>query len=112
MTTPLCRECQLRPCQVNYIKNSVRHYRSRCYSCAQGRKKIPNNNIVLGYKKKPKCERCGFVPKIPEQLRLHYADYNAANSNFKNLRTVCCNCAAELDTLKLPWTAGDLTPDF
>jgi hypothetical protein len=111
-TTPLCQDCQIRPAQVNYIKNERTYYRSKCHSCSHARKKITNSDLVLGYRKKPQCERCGFKPKVPEQLRLHHADHNQQNNNFKNLRTVCSNCAIELATLKTPWTTGDLLPDF
>jgi hypothetical protein len=111
-TTPLCRDCQIRPAQVNYIKNERTYYRSKCHSCSHARKKITNSDLVLGYRKKSQCERCGFKPRVPEQLRLHHADHNQQNNNFKNLRTVCSNCAVELDTLKTPWTTGDLLPDF
>ena len=112
MSVPRCRDCGVRPCQVNYVKNEKRYYRSRCYSCSSGGNKVPTSDTVLGYKKKAKCERCGFVPRTAEQLKLHHADHNIQNTNFKNLKTVCCNCSVELVSLKLPWTTGDLLPDF
>jgi adenine-specific DNA methylase len=107
---PLCQECGAKSAQVNYIKNGRTYYRSKCHGCSHGRKKPTDS--VLGYRKKSQCERCGFKPRVQEQLRLHHADHNQQNTNFKNLRTVCCNCAVEFSTLKTPWTTGDLLPDF
>jgi hypothetical protein len=109
---PLCQDCQNKPAQVNYIKNGRTYYRSKCYKCSHKPKVSTANDLILGYKKKLQCERCGFKPRVQEQLRLHHTDHNQQNNNFKNLRTVCCNCAVELSTLKTPWTTGDLLPDF
>jgi len=60
---PLCKSCNLKPAAVNYVRDGVRHYRSRCGSCNAGNKPLyqPSNPR---YKKKNVCERCGFKSKL------------------------------------------------
>lgn len=64
-----------------------------------------------GYKKKPACDRCGFKAKHNSQLLVFHVDGNLNNSNQRNLRTICLNCATDLQRRDVTWRAGDLEPD-
>jgi len=37
---PICTQCMKKPAAINYYKNSVPFYRSRCDSCVRKNKKI------------------------------------------------------------------------
>jgi hypothetical protein len=61
--------------------------------------------ITEGYKKKAKCEACGFVPKYHEQLAIY--DHN------DTFKTICLNCeAAAKIANKIEVKRGDLKPDY
>ena len=115
MNRPQCPSCKQRLCAVNYITEGVRHYRSRCEYCIKrGRRVKPADPrwSLLGYKKKTLCDRCGFRSKYSAQLLVYHMDGNLNNSNLRNLKTVCQNCAIEIKKLDQPWRPGDLEPDF
>lgn len=112
---PLCPTCSARPVAVNYIKEGTTHYRRQCDACLRKGKKIkprPPLWTKSGYKKKPQCEKCGFVAKHPDQLHVFYLDGKLNNTNWSNLKTICANCAIEVGRSKLPWKAGPILPDF
>jgi hypothetical protein len=61
--------------------------------------------IKEGYKKRVKCEACGFVPKYQEQLTVI--------DLIDKFKTVCLNCeGAAKVAKKLEIKRGDLEPDF
>lgn len=114
MNRPVCQACNQRPCAVNYHKDSVPHYRSRCENCLRKGKGLKPREPRWksdGYKKKPACDRCGFRAKHASQLLVFHLDGNLSNSNQRNLRTICLNCTADLKRSKSIWQPGDLEPD-
>lgn len=115
MKRPICPACGQRPCAVNYIKEDVTHYRSRCESCARKNRGIKPRKPrwqEAGYKKKPACDKCGFKAKFSAQLLVYHIDGNLNHCEPKNLKTVCLNCVEELKRSDLPWRRGDLEPDL
>ena len=114
-TRPLCKSCGKRPCAVNYHKDNIPHFRTRCNTCIRrGANLKPQQPkwFINGYKKKPHCEKCGFKAKYKEQLFVYYVDGNLNNSSPFNLKTVCANCQIEIAKQGLGWVQGDLVPDF
>lgn len=102
----LCPTCNAKPVAINYIRNGITYYRSKCDSCARKVVKLkpkPAAWVKTGYKKKPHCEKCGFVAKLQEQLQVFHLDGNLKNTDWSNLKTVCANCAIEVYKSKLPW---------
>lgn len=115
MEKPLCLSCGKQPCSINYIKDGTTHYRSMCMSCIRkGREKKPVRPAwaVVGYKKKNKCERCGFKAKTQKQLFVFYVDGNKKNHGITNLKTICANCSIEIEGLAGGWSPADLVPDL
>jgi hypothetical protein len=114
MNRPKCPSCNQRLCAVNYIRDSVTHYRSRCEYCIKKGRRIKTPEprwTQTGYKKKPTCDQCGFRAKYSAQLMVYHVDGNLNNSNLRNLKTVCQNCAIEIKKLDSVWIPGDLEPD-
>jgi hypothetical protein len=64
-----------------------------------------------GYKKKPTCDRCGFRAKFSAQLMVYHVDGNMNNITVRNLKSICQNCAVDINKSDLPWRPGDLEPD-
>ena len=115
MIRPLCTACNQRPQAINCYKNDRVYYRSRCDSCARKNKKIKPAVArwqSAGYKKKSTCDRCGFKSRYSAQLMVFHVDGNLHNTTAKNLKTVCQNCAVEINRSDLPWKPGDLEADF
>ena len=111
---PICQACQQRPCAVNYKREDITHYRSRCETCARkGRGLKPREPRwkSAGYKKKMSCDRCGFRAKYAGQIFVYHVDGNLNNATLKNLKSVCRNCEVELSKSDLAWRQGDLEPD-
>jgi len=114
MIRPICQSCKQRPSAVNYYRNDVPHYRTRCGYCIAKKRgiKIPEARWkTAGYKKKPACDRCGFKARYTGQLSVYHVDGNLNNCELRNLKTVCLNCVQEVTKLDLPWRRGDLEPD-
>ena len=115
MERPVCPACNQRFCAVNYHKDGVAHYRSRCDHCTKRNRKIklPEPRWkTAGYKKKTTCDRCGFRSKYAAQLLVYHIDGNLNNSGLRNLKTICLNCTIEVKRMDLPWKPGDLEPDY
>ena len=115
MQRPLCQACNQQLCAINYRRDGVTHYRARCDSCnkKQRRLKPPLARWkAAGYKKKLTCDRCGFKSKYAAQLLVYHVDGNLHNANINNLKTVCQNCAVEINKSGSTWTPGDLLPDL
>lgn len=112
----LCPTCLERPVAVNYIKDDVTHYRSKCSICIKkGRKLKPSPPAWQrsGYQKPDRCELCNFKAKHPtRQLFVFHIDGNLKNNNWHNLKTVCANCRIELDITKVAWKPASIVPDF
>lgn len=108
----LCQKCGIRPVAINYYKNNQPYYRSKCDHCVKGRKALRPLWAQSGYKKKLKCDKCGYASSHAVQFDVYYADGDLKNCRFDNLKTVCANCQRILHKLKLPWRQGDLTPDL
>jgi hypothetical protein len=111
----ICSACNQRPAAINYTRDTITHYRSRCSICISKHRKIKApvpRWEAAGYKKKTTCDRCGFRSKYSAQLLVYHIDGNLANSNLRNLKTICRNCVEEVKRADLPWRPGDLQPDF
>lgn len=102
----LCEKCHKNCKAINYIKNGKTFYRRLCDACIVEKKKnVKPQWQQDGYKKKFKCEGCGFIAKFSEQLDV--IDYNKA------YRTVCLNCKVVFDKeKKIIILKGDLKSDF
>ena len=112
MKRPLCKACRKKPAAVNYIRNGVKHYRSKCDTCLKVTKKIVPGWQRAGYKKKMQCEHCGFKASTPHQITVFYIDGDLRNNNWINLRSICANCAIEINVKGLPWKEDTIKPDF
>jgi len=108
---PMCQRCFIKRAEVNYIKNGKRHYRKHCLDCRKNKRTVPKW-FRSGYKKKSMCEKCGFKPKVIEQLTVHHINGNQADVNLLNLKTICINCDVEFTYSLTSWKQGDLVPDF
>ena len=114
MNRPTCPVCQQRPCAVNYSRDDVTHYRSRCENCIRKNKGLPKREpgwASAGYKKKMVCDRCGFRARYSAQMLVYHMDGRLTNTEVRNLKSVCKNCEIELTKSELPWRQGGLEPD-
>jgi hypothetical protein len=114
MDRPKCAACNQRLCAVNYHRDGVAHYRSRCDYCIKKDRRIKTPEPrwqATGYKKKPTCDRCGFRAKFSAQLLVYHVDGNLNNSSLTNLKTICQNCVVEIAKTDQTWRPGDLEPD-
>lgn len=102
----LCERCNTNPKAINYKKDERTFYRRFCDACIIEKKKTVKPQWQQdSYKKKFKCESCGFVAKFPEQLEV--VDYT------KTYRTICLNCKVTFDKeKKITILKGDLRSDF
>jgi hypothetical protein len=116
MNRPICKTCTDNPVAINYTGKNKTYYRQQCAMCLRRNKKlkpIPPTWFRAGYKKKTKCDKCGFVASnIKTQLRVYYLDGNLKNTNLQNFTTICLNCQASLQDSKISWKPADLVPDF
>ena len=111
---PICTACGLRAAAINRYYGDRVYYRSRCDSCSRKNKKIKPARPrwqSRGYVKKPQCDRCGFRAAYNNQLMVYHIDGDLTNATLSNLRTVCLNCAAEVNRQEFTWKPGDLEPD-
>jgi glutaredoxin len=100
MTQNICKSCNTHPVTVNYVRNGKTYYRSICYYCTKEKKKARSQIKQLlkksGYRKKAVCDRCNFVSKTLDQIKVHYRDGNLYNVSSNNLRSYCINCVIEV----------------
>ena len=112
--TKKCKECKKKPAAVNYYRKGKTYYRSCCKGCIERKQNDQKLSVSLlkksGYKKKTRCDRCGFNSKTPEQVSIYYLDGNNLNTSLANLRSFCANCIIELR--HKPSNHGDLLADF
>jgi hypothetical protein len=114
MDRPNCPACSQRLCAINYYKDGIAHYRTRCENCIRRGRKLKAQEprwTKSGYKKKSVCDRCGFRSRWAAQLLVFHIDGNLNNSGVRNLKTICQNCVIDVKKADLPWKAGDLAPD-
>jgi hypothetical protein len=111
---PICPACKQNSVAINYVREGVTHYRSRCSACVRrGRRARPQEPRwkTSGYRKKLRCDRCGFTAKYGAQIMVYHVDGDLTNTESRNLKSVCQNCAVEIARSDLPWRPGDLEPD-
>ena len=100
MTLKNCKACNKHPVTVNYVRNGKTYYRKICYYCTKEKKQAKHQiNQQLkksGYRKKITCDRCRFVSKTPDQIKIHFRDGNLYNASLNNLRSYCINCIIEV----------------
>jgi len=99
----ICPVCNTKPVAINYTKNNIVHYRSKCDVCTRKNRKIVPKWVKVGYKKKAVCECCNFKAVFPEQLDVCYLDGDQTNTALTNLKTVCLLCYVPIVTLHLGW---------
>ena len=112
---PLCVECRSKPRAYAYRKAGKVYWRRLCDSCnrKKAKKKIGGVTALQrsGYKKKQKCELCGFKAQDKVQLDVLFVDGNLRNTVTSNLKTVCANCNRLMHVKKHGWKQGDLAVD-
>ena len=114
-TRPLCKQCKIKVRAMGYRRGRKVYWRSLCDTCIRKKKKLRIGGITplqrSGYKKKSKCELCGFKALEPLQLDIYFVDGNKNNIVFHNLKTICANCQRLASIKKLRWRIGDLEVD-
>ena len=112
---PLCVECKSKPRAYAYKKGNKIYWRKLCDACNRKKSKKKIGGITAlqrsGYKKKQKCELCGFRAEDRLQLDVLFVDGNLRNTNNTNLKTVCANCQRLTSVKRLGWKIGDLVAD-
>lgn len=68
----------------------VVRWRNYCWDCMKTTR-LPKSKRYI-FSKGGKCERCGFIPEIQQQLDVNHKDGNHSNNDIKNLETLCSNC--------------------
>jgi hypothetical protein len=111
----VCGACNTNLVAVNYVTANRTYYRKLCSSCIRKGKKIKLSApawFKAGYRKRDKCENCGFKGKHLEQLRVFYIDGDKENNNAYNLRTICLNCQVDAVKSKTRWLPAEIIADF
>ena len=92
---PLCTECRSKPRAYAYKKHNKIYWRRLCDSCIRKKSKKRIGGVTAlqrsGYKKRRKCELCGFKAQDQSQLDVFFVDGNLRNVNETNL-----NCLRQL----------------
>ena len=114
-TRPLCTSCKAKPRAYAYRKGSKIYWRRLCDTCNRKKHKLKIGGVTplqrSGYKKKHKCELCGFKAQDKLQLDVLFVDGNLRNTISNNLKTVCANCQRLSSVRRLGWRVGDLIAD-
>ena len=112
---PLCKKCMSKPRAYAYKRGGPIYWRSMCDSCIRkdAGKKVGGITALQrsGYKKRKKCELCGFKAQDLAQLDVLFVDGNLRNTTASNLKTVCANCQRLQGVRRLGWRVGDLIAD-
>ena len=112
---PMCMECKAKPRAYAYKKKDRIYWRRLCDTCNRKKSQKRIRGITplqrSGYKKRRKCELCGFKAQDQSQLDVFFVDGNLRNVNETNLKTVCANCQRLGGVRRLGWRVGDLIAD-
>ena len=112
---PLCVECKAKPRAYAYRKNAKIYWRRLCDACNRKKTKKRVGGVTAlqrsGYKKRNKCEICGFKAQHSAQLDVFFVDGNLRNTADVNLKTICANCQRLSGVRRLGWRMGDLVAD-
>ena len=112
---PLCVNCKSKPRAYAYKKGNKIYWRKLCDACNRKKAKKKIGGITAlqrsGYRKKSKCELCGFKAQTQLQLDVLFVDGNLRNTNNTNLKTVCANCQRLSSVKRSGWKVGDLVAD-
>jgi hypothetical protein len=111
---PICQSCNQRPSAINYTRDDVIHYRSRCETCVRKKRGVKSRKPrweTAGFKKKMTCDKCGFKARYSSQILVYHVDGHLTNVGVKNLKCICRNCVEEINKSVLPWLPGDLQVD-
>jgi hypothetical protein len=112
---PICSVCQQRFRAINYYRDGIAHYRTRCEYCIKKSRQLkpPKPRWQLrGFKKRNTCDLCGFRSRYTSQIVVYHIDGDLNNSELTNLRCACRNCVEVLIRSDTSWRRGDLEPDF
>ena len=113
--SPMCMECKAKPRAYAYKKKDRIYWRRLCDTCNRKKSQKRIGGITplqrSGYKKRRKCELCGFKAQDQSQLDVFFVDGNLRNVNETNLKTVCANCQRLGGVRRLGWRVGDLIAD-
>ena len=112
---PLCKSCKAKPRAYAYKRYDKVYWRTLCDTCIRKKagKKIGGVTALQrsGYKKKRKCETCGFKAQSQSQLDVFFVDGDMRNTVATNLKTICANCQRLQGIRRLGWRMGDLVVD-
>ena len=112
---PLCELCKAKPRAYAYKRNGKIYWRKLCDTCGRKKSKKRVGGVTAlqrsGYKKKIRCEICGFKAQHSVQLDVFFVDGNLRNTIDTNLKTVCANCQRLSGVRRLGWRMGDLVAD-
>ena len=112
---PLCKLCKSKPRAYAYKRGNKIYWRSMCDRCNRKKagRKIGGITALQrsGYKKRSKCELCGYKAQESSQLDVYFVDGNLRNTKTTNLKTVCANCQRLQGVRRLGWRVGDLVAD-
>lgn len=115
MKRPLCTVCNERPRSYGYKKGDKIYWRSKCDACIRKQKNLKTGGAprwhMAGYRKKSRCELCGFKAIQENQLDVYHVDGKKTNVSSYNLKTICANCQRLKSTQELGWSIGDLEVD-
>ena len=109
---PLCKNCNQKPCAINYYKDGKPHYRKKCDTCSRQAYPKKPRWAQAGYVKKLQCDKCAFKSKHQEQFNVFHIDGNLNNCRHANLKTICANCQRIMQKEGTRWRQGDLVPDL
>ena len=114
-TRPLCVHCKSKPRAYAYKRNDKIYWRRLCDTCNRRKAKKNVGGITAlqrsGYKKKSKCELCGYKAQELAQMDVFFVDGDLRNVKPTNLKTVCANCQRLQGIRRLGWRVGDLVAD-
>ena len=112
---PLCKSCKSKPRAYAYKRYDRLYWRSLCDTCIRKKAGKKYGGVTAlqrsGYKKRKKCELCGFKAQSKAQLDVFFVDGDMRNTVATNLKTVCANCQRLQGVRRLGWRMGDLVVD-
>ena len=114
MERPICTACNQRLCAVNYYRDGIAHYRTRCDPCIKKKRRVKPAVArwqSAGYKKKATCDVCGFKSLFTSQILVYHVDGDLDNIAISNLRSICLNCVEVVKRKDVNWKRGDLEID-